>query len=85
MALKSGSAQADNVTSLDAARRARQAHSSDPPDQSPASTKTASGKHGNRRFNTEKVERLKAAIADGTYEIDALRVADKFIEREGNH
>ena len=36
----------------------------------------------NRRFDTEKVERIKAAIAAGEYKIDYLQVADKFIEHE---
>ncbi|MGQ7843141.1 flagellar biosynthesis anti-sigma factor FlgM [Granulosicoccus sp. 3-233] len=36
----------------------------------------------NRRFDTEKVERIKAAIAADEYEIDYLQVADKFIEHE---
>jgi len=36
----------------------------------------------NRRFDTEKVERIKAAIASGNYEINFLQVADKFIEHE---
>lgn len=36
----------------------------------------------NRRFDTEKVERIKAAIARGDYQINYLQVADKFIEHE---
>jgi len=44
----------------------------------PASTARVS----NRRFDTEKVERIKAAIAAGEYEINYLQVADKFIEHE---
>ena len=39
-------------------------------------------KVGNRTYNKEKVEALKAAIAAGTYQINARRTADKFIERE---
>ncbi len=38
--------------------------------------------HGNRTFNHEKVEAIKAAIANGTYKINHERVAAKFIERE---
>jgi flagellar biosynthesis anti-sigma factor FlgM len=38
----------------------------------------------NRRFDKEKVAKLKAAIADGSYQIDASRIADKFIEHERN-
>jgi len=41
-------------------------------------------RHGNRRFDAEKVARIKAAIAAGEYEIDASRVADKFIEHDRN-
>ncbi|MFT6302116.1 MAG: anti-sigma28 factor (negative regulator of flagellin synthesis) [Granulosicoccus sp.] len=36
----------------------------------------------NRRFDKAKVERIKAELADESYEIDYLRVADKFIEHE---
>lgn len=39
-------------------------------------------KHGNRTYNTEKVEAIKKAIAEGTYTINPQRIADKFIERE---
>jgi len=39
-------------------------------------------KVSNRTYNKEKVEALKAAIAAGTYQINARRTADKFIERE---
>ena len=41
-------------------------------------------KNGNRRFDREKVERIKAELAEGTYKIDPMRVADKFIEHERN-
>jgi len=47
----------------------------------PSKNQTAK-KIGNRTFDVEKVARLKAAIADGTYNINAQRTADKFIERE---
>jgi flagellar biosynthesis anti-sigma factor FlgM len=66
---ESNSVAIDNVTDLTEARRARQ-------------TGKTSAKPKNRRFNKEKVEQIKAAIADGSYKIDAERVADKFIERE---
>ena len=46
--------------------------------------KSAPRKPANRRFDTEKVERLKAEIAEGRYEIDPVRVADRFIEHERN-
>ena len=39
-------------------------------------------KVSNRTFNREKVEAIKKSIADGTYQINYQRVADKFIERE---
>ena len=39
----------------------------------------------NRRFDTEKVERLKRAIEEGRYEIDPESVADRFIEHERNN
>ena len=37
---------------------------------------------GNRRFDQVKVDRVKAEIASGRYQIDYLQVADKFIEHE---
>lgn len=49
-----------------------------------AKVKPARRKPGNRRFDQEKVDRLKAQIADGSYEIDPVRVADKFIEHDRN-
>ena len=36
----------------------------------------------NRRFDREKVDRIKLEIAEGNYEINFLQVADKFIEHE---
>jgi len=48
----------------------------------PAKTTKPKKKVGNRTYNKEKVEALKAAIAAGTYKINARRTADKFIERE---
>jgi len=44
----------------------------------------AGGPHGNRRFDAEKVARIKAAIAAGEYKIDPARIADKFIEHDRN-
>ncbi|PID63246.1 MAG: hypothetical protein CSB44_02090 [Gammaproteobacteria bacterium] len=38
----------------------------------------------NRRFDYEKVARLKAEIESGSYMIDTYRVADKLIEHERN-
>lgn len=51
-------------------------------DVDPASAKP--DKNGNRRFDREKVERIKAELAAGSYKIDPMRVADKFIEHERN-
>ena len=69
------------VTDLAAARRDREAAVPDGGDSRPGpSRKTA-----NRRFDVEKVERLKAEIAAGRYVIDAERVADRFIEHERNN
>ena len=42
----------------------------------------AKPKVSNRRFDTDKVERLKSEIANGEYQINYLNVADKFIEHE---
>ena len=67
---------AATVTDLADARRDR--------DAGPASSKGAPRKVANRRFDTEKVERLKAEIAEGRYRIDAARVAERFIEHERN-
>ena len=36
----------------------------------------------NRRFDKVKVERIKAELANGSYQIYYLQVADKFIEHE---
>jgi len=48
------------------------------------SSDSSDDEHGNRRFDAEKVARIKAAIAAGEYKIDAGRVADKFIEHDRN-
>ncbi len=47
-------------------------------------TPTHQDLHGNRRFDAEKVARIKAAIAAGEYEINPSRIADKFIEHDRN-
>lgn len=36
----------------------------------------------NRRFDKSKVDRIKAELAEDSYQFDYLRVADKFIEHE---
>lgn len=40
------------------------------------------GRTAGRRFDKEKVDAIKAQLARGDYEIDALKVADLFIEHE---
>jgi len=47
-------------------------------------TDTSDDRHGNRRFDAEKVARLKAEIASGEYKVDAASVASKFIEHDRN-
>ena len=68
----SDAATLDNVTDISEARKAKKA---------PNATK----KRGpsNRKFDHEKVAKLKAEIEAGNYKIDAARIADKFVEREG--
>lgn len=82
-----GKPKTATVTDLDAVRRSRQSVLSD--DSSgetgreapePARTDKKARRVSNRRFDTEKVERLKAEIAAGQYRIDHERVASKFIE-----
>ena len=86
----------DNITSLDDVRRSRETPEVNPSAQSAVNTSTKSaaltatrpatnGASKNRRFNREKVDRLKAEIAAGDYEVDAERVADKFIEHDRRH
>ncbi len=45
-------------------------------------TEKSARKVGNRTFNREKVEAIKKSIANGEYQINYQRVADRFIERE---
>ncbi|MEE9332576.1 MAG: flagellar biosynthesis anti-sigma factor FlgM [Granulosicoccaceae bacterium] len=73
---ESNTALANNVTDIAAARQAR-----DPKDTDTAS---AINVPKNRRFDKDKVARLKAAIADGSYKIDPSSIANKFIEHERN-
>lgn len=70
----SDAATLDNVTDIADARRSRAPSASPPGEQAKR----------NRTIDHEKVERIKAAIADGSYTIDPMRVADKFIEYERN-
>ena len=72
---ESNTAQANNVTDIAAARQARTTSNS---------TSSDIEVPKNRRFDKDKVARLKAAIADGSYKIDPSSIADKFIEHERN-
>lgn len=86
------SAAVNNVTRLDDVRKAKA--QSEPPTSSgndPVSnlpqgavSEKAPDPHGNRRFDAEKVARIKAAIAAGEYKINPSRIADKFIEHDRN-
>ncbi|MFK8079161.1 MAG: flagellar biosynthesis anti-sigma factor FlgM [Granulosicoccus sp.] len=40
------------------------------------------GRTSGRRFDREKVDKIKEQLARGEYKIDSLRVADMFIEHE---
>jgi len=78
-----------NVTNLDEVRRAkeqaREAEASGTSSADPALVASLNSMdHGNRRFDAEKVARIKAAIAAGEYEINPSRIADKFIEHDRN-
>lgn len=76
-----------NVTSLD---EVRQAKAKALEEQVAADAAVSEGlseetrDHGNRRFDAEKVSRIKAAIAAGEYKIDPSRIADRFIEHDRN-
>ena len=75
---ESDAATLDNVTDISEARKSKNA----PKSPSGDSKKSKSGT-SNRKIDHEKVAKLKAEIEAGTYEIDAARIADKFIERDG--
>ena len=94
-----GSRSRGNVTNLADVRQARALTESMVDEQSTINTQSAEqstlmadepgdkstdGSHGNRRFDAEKVARIKAAIAAGKYKIDAYRVANRFIEHDRN-
>ncbi len=72
---ESNTAIAHNVTDIAAAREAR---------NTGTDADDAVNVPKNRRFDKEKVARLKAAIADGSYKIDPSSIANKFIEHERN-
>lgn len=83
----------NNVTNLDDVRQARALAESRVDEQGSSFADKMANKpgdesndnrHGNRRFDAEKVARIKAAIAAGEYKIDVNRVADKFIEHDRN-
>ena len=87
----------NNVTNLDEARQAKvmaqsaqidSSNTDDTVSSDTVSSDTVAAKakdlHGNRRFDAEKVARIKAAIAAGEYDIDPTRIANKFIEHDRN-
>ncbi len=73
---ESDAATLDNVTDIAEARKSK---------KEPTAAKTKKRAPSNRKIDYEKVARLKAEIDAGTYKIDAARIADKFVEREGKH
>ena len=76
-------AQSANSGPAEKATKAAARREHDQPDDDAAGRKArAEKKNANRTFNREKVEAIKKAIANGTYQINATRTADKFIERE---
>jgi len=75
---ESDAATLDNVTDIAEARRSKEASKSPPSGDASEVSRTP-----NRNIDYEKVAKLKAEIEAGTYKIDAARIADKFIEREG--
>jgi len=50
--------------------------------EQPSVRSVPAGQTSGRRFDKEKVEKIKAQLARGEYKIDSLRVADLFIEHE---
>ena len=84
-----GSRSRNNVTNLAEVRQSRALAKAMVDEQvakltNEADDKQTDDRHGNRRFDAEKVARIKAAIAAGEYRIDANRVAEKFIEHDRN-
>ena len=75
---ESDAATLDNVTDISKARKSKQAPKSPSGDKAQKKSGTS-----NRKFDHEKVAKLKAEIEAGNYKIDAARIADKFVEREG--
>ncbi len=75
---ESDAATLDNVTDIAQARKSKKLAQS--PDGEKADKKSAPS---NRKIDYDKIAKLKAEIEAGSYKIDAARIADKFIEREG--
>ena len=76
---ESDAATLDNVTDIAQARKSKQSAQSPSGEKAPKK----SGPSG-RKIDYEKIAKLKSEIEAGNYKIDAARIADKFIEREGN-
>lgn len=75
---ESDAATLDNVSDIAEARKSKNAPKS--PSGGKATKKSGTS---NRKFDHTKVAKLKAEIEAGNYTIDAARIADKFVEREG--
>jgi len=80
----------NNVTNLEEVRQARALAQAQPADVAEVDADgfvddmPKADAHGNRRFDAEKVARIKAEIAAGEYKINPSRIADKFIEHDRN-
>ena len=72
------------VTDLAAVRESRARDPLEESGEAEGAPRPTRRKPANRRFDKEKVERLKAEISEGRYVIDASSVADRFIEHERN-
>lgn len=74
----------NNVTNLDEVRQAKAKAREEQASSTSDLDNDSENLHGNRRFDAEKVARIKAAIAAGEYKVDPSRVADRFIEHDRN-
>ncbi len=82
---ENSSRSVNNVTDLNEVRQSKAREKAEAEAAKNAETNVGETKdHGNRRFDKEKVDRLKAEIASGQYVIDPNRIANKFIEHERN-